>query len=260
MSETQEAQEPQQSSLSALPHALPIDRTLVARCLYCGTIGVWWECNCQSAQEVRDGKRLKPKIRRGPNGETIIEIDAETIAKNPLGLKRYVPKSHAEPVMAVTNITNVGSLSDDRTGKCNEDHPNVMETSPVRGKCNENHSPVTGKCNEDHPNVMENVMEAPPVGSLLDDRAENVMEKCNEDHPNVMEEGGITEPVAPVIAAIRAEGITSATGIAKALNDRGIPSARGGKWQAIQVQRLERAPIDVTPDQDDTDDTDDELA
>ena len=53
--------------------------------------------------------------------------------------------------MAVTNITNVGSLSDDRTVKCNEDHPNVME--------------------------------APPVGSLLDDRAENVMEKCNEDHP-----------------------------------------------------------------------------
>lgn len=50
--------------------------------------------------------------------------------------------------MAVTNITNVGSLSDDRTVKCNEDHPNVME----------------------------NVMEAPPVGSLLDDRAENVME------------------------------------------------------------------------------------
>ena len=57
--------------------------------------------------------------------------------------------------MAVTNITNVGSLSDDRTVKCNEDHPNVME----------------------------NVMEAPPVGSLSDDRAENVMEKCNEDHP-----------------------------------------------------------------------------
>ena len=44
--------------------------------------------------------------------------------------------------------------------------------------------------------------------------------------------------LAPVIAAIRAEGIATATGIAKALNERGIPTARGGKWQAVQVQRL----------------------
>ena len=47
--------------------------------------------------------------------------------------------------------------------------------------------------------------------------------------------------LAPVIEAIRAEGITSATGIAKALNERGIPTAQGGKWQAVQVQRLELA-------------------
>jgi DNA invertase Pin-like site-specific DNA recombinase len=49
------------------------------------------------------------------------------------------------------------------------------------------------------------------------------------------------QDLAPVIEDIRAEGITSATGIAKALNDRGIPTARGTKWQAVQVQRLERA-------------------
>src|SRR6266851_5033482 len=48
--------------------------------------------------------------------------------------------------------------------------------------------------------------------------------------------------LAPVIEGIRAEGITSDTGIiAKALNERGIPTARGGKWQAVQVQRLEQA-------------------
>jgi hypothetical protein len=47
--------------------------------------------------------------------------------------------------------------------------------------------------------------------------------------------------LAPLIEAIRAEGIISATGIAKALNERGIPTSRGGKWQAVQVQRLERA-------------------
>jgi DNA invertase Pin-like site-specific DNA recombinase len=46
--------------------------------------------------------------------------------------------------------------------------------------------------------------------------------------------------LSPVIESIRAEGIASATGIAKALNQRGIPAPRGGKWQAVQVQRLER--------------------
>ena len=46
------------------------------------------------------------------------------------------------------------------------------------------------------------------------------------------------EDLAPVIEAIRAQGITSAAGIAKALNERKIPTARGGKWQSVQVQRL----------------------
>jgi len=42
----------------------------------------------------------------------------------------------------------------------------------------------------------------------------------------------------PIIDAIRAEGITSASGIARALNERGIPTSRGGLWQAVQVQRF----------------------
>jgi len=44
-----------------------------------------------------------------------------------------------------------------------------------------------------------------------------------------------------VIDTIRAEGVTSATGIAKALNERGIPTTRGGRWQAVQVQRILRS-------------------
>jgi hypothetical protein len=44
----------------------------------------------------------------------------------------------------------------------------------------------------------------------------------------------------PVINAIRAEGITSATGIARALNQRGIPTTRGARWHAVQVQRVLR--------------------
>ena len=42
----------------------------------------------------------------------------------------------------------------------------------------------------------------------------------------------------PVVDAIRAEGATSLRQIATALNDRRIPTARGGEWSAVQVQRL----------------------
>jgi DNA invertase Pin-like site-specific DNA recombinase len=44
--------------------------------------------------------------------------------------------------------------------------------------------------------------------------------------------------VLPSILGLRAEGITSATALAKALNARGIPTARGGRWQAVQVSRV----------------------
>ncbi len=42
----------------------------------------------------------------------------------------------------------------------------------------------------------------------------------------------------PVIQEIRESGVASFGGIAKALNERGITTARGGKWQAVQVQRV----------------------
>jgi Recombinase len=54
-----------------------------------------------------------------------------------------------------------------------------------------------------------------------------------------------TADLLPVIDTIRAEGVTSATGIAKALNERGIPTTRGGQWQAVQVQRILRSMREV---------------
>lgn len=45
----------------------------------------------------------------------------------------------------------------------------------------------------------------------------------------------------PILEDIKAGGITSLSGIAKALNERGIPTAKGGQWQAVQVQRLLKA-------------------
>lgn len=45
--------------------------------------------------------------------------------------------------------------------------------------------------------------------------------------------------LAPVIAAIQAEGITSANGIAAALNGKSFLSPRGSKWDAKAVIRLQ---------------------
>jgi hypothetical protein len=42
------------------------------------------------------------------------------------------------------------------------------------------------------------------------------------------------------IEAIRAAGVTSASGIARELNRQGVKAVRGGAWQAVQVQHLLR--------------------
>jgi len=45
--------------------------------------------------------------------------------------------------------------------------------------------------------------------------------------------------VLPIIEEVRASGVTSLGGIAKALSERGVPTARGGgRWTAEQVRRL----------------------
>jgi DNA invertase Pin-like site-specific DNA recombinase len=41
-----------------------------------------------------------------------------------------------------------------------------------------------------------------------------------------------------VINVIKAEGSTSLRQIAASLNERRMPTARGGEWSAVQVQRL----------------------
>lgn len=44
--------------------------------------------------------------------------------------------------------------------------------------------------------------------------------------------------VGPIIESIRAGGATSLRSVAAALNEKGIPAARGGLWSAMQVRRL----------------------
>ena len=44
--------------------------------------------------------------------------------------------------------------------------------------------------------------------------------------------------VLPVIASLRAAGITDLRGLAAALDARGIPTARGGKWHVPNVRNV----------------------
>jgi Recombinase len=41
--------------------------------------------------------------------------------------------------------------------------------------------------------------------------------------------------IAPVIREIMSSGVTSHRAIARALNARGVATARGGQWTAVQV-------------------------
>jgi DNA invertase Pin-like site-specific DNA recombinase len=46
------------------------------------------------------------------------------------------------------------------------------------------------------------------------------------------------QDMAPTLAEIQAEGVSSLAQIATALNRRKIPAPRGGRWQAVQVSRV----------------------
>lgn len=47
-----------------------------------------------------------------------------------------------------------------------------------------------------------------------------------------------TADLQPIIAEVRSEGATSLRQIAEGLNQRGIATARGGEWSAVQVSRV----------------------
>ena len=49
---------------------------------------------------------------------------------------------------------------------------------------------------------------------------------------------GRASDLAPIIADLKAAGASSLRDIATALNARGIPTARGGTWSAVQVSRM----------------------
>ena len=61
-------------------------------------------------------------------------------------------------------------------------------------------------------------------------------------HPTVIRPNRREEPtrikLMPTIKELQAAGCESLRAIAAALNERGIPTARGGKWSSPQVLRV----------------------
>jgi hypothetical protein len=44
----------------------------------------------------------------------------------------------------------------------------------------------------------------------------------------------------PIVRQLQAQGVRSLRKLAEALNERHVPTARGGTWQAVQVRNLLR--------------------
>ena len=49
---------------------------------------------------------------------------------------------------------------------------------------------------------------------------------------------GLPKSVLPIVQSIQRSGVTSLRGIAIALNNRGVRTARGGRWQVSNVRNL----------------------
>jgi hypothetical protein len=50
----------------------------------------------------------------------------------------------------------------------------------------------------------------------------------------------IAKNVTPIIREIKSSGIASDRGIARSLNARGVATAHGGEWTAVQVRLILR--------------------
>jgi hypothetical protein len=51
--------------------------------------------------------------------------------------------------------------------------------------------------------------------------------------------------VLPIICQIQKSGVSSLRGVAKALSARGIKTARGGAWTAVQVSDILQRPFEA---------------
>ena len=71
-------------------------------------------------------------------------------------------------------------------------------------------------------------------GAIISDEARQISRQTRKTRSEAR-----AADLAPVIAELQAAGVTSLSGLARGLVERGIPTARGGsKWTAVQVSRV----------------------
>ncbi len=63
---------------------------------------------------------------------------------------------------------------------------------------------------------------------------------------SIREANRFAQTITPVIETLKASGVTSLRGIAVALNNRGVRTARGGRWQVSNVRNLLARPLFAT--------------
>ena len=77
-------------------------------------------------------------------------------------------------------------------------------------------------------------------GALLGNRTNLSAAQAKGRAANAMAAAAFAHNVLPIIRQIQASGVTSLRGIARALDARGIATARGGSWEARTVSELLR--------------------
>lgn len=54
-------------------------KSAVAKCLFCGALGVWWDCRCEWSEKIRAGKLPLPTTITGHGGPLVIEVCPELL-------------------------------------------------------------------------------------------------------------------------------------------------------------------------------------
>jgi DNA invertase Pin-like site-specific DNA recombinase len=76
------------------------------------------------------------------------------------------------------------------------------------------------------------------AGALLGNRTNLATARAMGNAANRQAADAFAANVLPVVRQIQAAGVRSVRGVAKALNDRGIRTARGGAWHNSTVRNL----------------------
>ena len=75
-------------------------------------------------------------------------------------------------------------------------------------------------------------------GALLGNRTNLPLASAKGAEANRKMAADFARNVLPVVEKLRSAGTTSLEGIARAMNERGVRTARGGQWHASSVRNL----------------------